>query len=1102
MASDFGEWLRSLGLGDYLEAFQRDEIDFGVVGDLTDADLRELGLPMGPRKKLLRAAAERCRETAGTAAAGQPLPTPTANLASSGERRQVTVLFSDISGFTRLSSELGAEATHALLSAYFARADAIVESFGGSVDKHIGDSVMAVFGAPTAHSDDPERAVRAALAIQQAMPEVSAAVGRRIEVHIGVANGQVVASGVGQGGAYTVTGSSVNLASRLTDRAAAGTTLLSAGVHESLGAACEVEEVGELTLKGIERPVRAYRLLALPDTADARRDTSFVGRRSELRQFAAALDACEGSDGGQAIYLRGEAGIGKTRLTEEFERSAGERGFTCLRQLILDFGAGKGQDAVRALVRGLLALPSPSARAARQEAAEQAIGSGALAPEQRAFLYDLLDLPLDAAEMALYDAMDNVRRLEGKAETVVALVRAESARRHLLIVVEDVHWADGLVLRHLASLARSISDRPVILVMTSRFEGDRIDDSWRSAVSPTPMTTIDLRPLRSDDALVLASQFFDAASPFARSCIARADGNPLFLEQLLRGVATAAEGDVPASIQSIVQARLDALDPADKLALQAASVLGQRFDLEALRHLVGAPDITCTALTRRYLVRPDVEHFLFSHDLVRQGVYSSLLGTVRRELHRSAAAWYAGRDLCLRAEHLDRAGDDAAPAAYLEAAQAQVATLRFETAASLAGRGKALAEDGETACALGCVLAEALLNTGATEEAAEAYREAVAHATSDALTCRAWTGLAAALRVADRQEPALEALSEAEAAARRSNLTADLAQIHYLRGNVCFPLGRIEQCLAEHSRSLELARTAGSAEAEAKALSGLGDAHYLMGEMGKACDSFRASVALAQEHALKRVEVANRHMVGWSRLHLGEMAAAWEDGKAAADMARQVRHHRAEVLGLMLCGHVNRRLGKLEAAERELIAAVELARRIGAGNFLAQALSEQAMLYRARGRSRDAREMMDEALGLIRTVGRTFCGPLTLACHASLCDDATERRRALQEAETILDEGCVAHNQFWFPETAIADALRRGAWQEAERFAERLERYTRHRSFRRSRLMVEGTASLVAWGRGERHTTLRETLGALEREAAEVGLSAFFATHQEEGSVA
>ena len=224
MARDIAKWLSDLGLGKHAEAFALHEIDKDALTHLTSEDLKEMGLPIGPRRKVL-AAINDLKAKADPAA-------PSILDEIESERRQVTVLFADLSGFTALSRELDVEETHALLNRFFDAADAVVERYGGRIDKHIGDAVMAVFGAPIAHGDDPERAVRAALDMHDAV----AALDPPLEIHIGIASGQVVADRTGSDAhrEYTVTGDSVNLASRLTDIAARGETLISEAAQRTL----------------------------------------------------------------------------------------------------------------------------------------------------------------------------------------------------------------------------------------------------------------------------------------------------------------------------------------------------------------------------------------------------------------------------------------------------------------------------------------------------------------------------------------------------------------------------------------------------------------------------------------------------------------------------------------------------------------------------------------------------------------------------------------------------------------------------------------------------------------------------------------------------
>ena len=1085
MADDVARWLEGLGLGQSAQAFAENGVELSLLPELTNEDLKDLGVHrLVDRKTILKAIARLSESTSEPAIESQA-PDPVA-----GERRQVTVLFADIAGYTRLSAELGAEETHALLNRYFEAVDGIVEDYGGSVDKHMGDNVMAVFGAPIAHDDDPLRAVRAALDIHERMAELSHEVGRTLQAHVGIASGQVVASGTGSDAhrEYTVTGDSVNLASRLEDKAAAGETLISDALRQAVAAQVDCESLGEVAVKGIDKPVCVWRVKVLRGADYASDRIAFVGRRAELVQFAGVLEVCRATGNGQVVVMRGEAGIGKTRLVKEFTRLAVDKGFASHTGLVLDFGVGKGQDAIRSVVRSLLAVATDGGEAASQNTAEAAITRGLLSPEQRVFLNDLLDLPQSLEDRATYDAMDNATRNEGKRTLVADLTRRVSAHEPVMVIVENVHWADPLMLAHLARMAYTVADCPALLVMTSRVESDPLDQAWRSATGNCPLMTIDLGPLRNEDALELASAFMDATNQFALECVKRAEGNPLFLEQLLRAAEESSDEDVPASIQSLVLARMDRLSPTDKEALQAASVLGQRFSLDALRHLIKRPQYGCDGLIERHLVRPEGDDYLFAHALVQEGVYTSLLTARRAALHRAAAAWYGDRDPVLRAGHLDRANDPGAAAAYLAASGAQTEALHFETALSLTDRGIELAEDPAIRCELMCLRGDALRNIGATEDSITAFEAALATATDDSHRCRAWIGMAGGLRIADRQKPALAALEKAEAAAIDRGLLPERAQIHYLRGNLYFPLGNIDGCLEEHEKALGFAREVGSTEGEALALGGLGDGHYLRGQMRTAYEQFRACVEVCQDHGYRRIEVANRPMVGWSRIHLMEFSAALDDALDAAKMAAEVSHHRAEMIGFMLAGTVELELGYFVAAQEHLERGLKLARTMSAGNFEAQTLVLLARLATAQEKPLEAREFARQAVGMVRQVGMTYIGPTVLAIMATLTEDPTERTKAFKEAEHFLDSGCVAHNHFWFARTAIDHALMIDEWDEAERYATRLETYTREQPLPWPDFIIGYGRALAAWGRGRRGPDLVAELGRLRAEAERVNL--------------
>ncbi len=1015
-----------------------------------------------------------------------PAAAPEPPAAATGERRQVTILFADIAGFTELSSALDAEELHALVSRFFAVADGAIENYGGTVDKHMGDAVMALFGAPVAHGDDPLRAVRAAFDIHGAMEALSAELGRELRVHVGIASGEVVAGGLGsaQRQEYTVLGDSVNLASRLDGLAEAGQTLIAEAVQRAVLHDVDCETLGEVAVKGLDKPVRVWRARGLADAAAAGARGRLVGRKSELRQFAGVLEACREAGAGQAVVLRGEAGIGKTRLVEEYAALALAQGFSAHKSLVLDFGVGKGQDAIRSLVRSLLGLPGGGAKAARAKAAEEATAAGWLDPDRRVFLNDLLDLAQPIELRGLYDAMDNDTRNRGKQDVVAALIEGASGRGPLILIIEDAHWADALTLSHLARMTVAVRDCAAVLVTTTRIEGDPLDSAWRVETAGAPLLTIDLAPLREAEAIELAGGLLEINEQVARDCIARAEGNPLFLEQLLRNAEESSGEAVPASIQSLVLARMDRLSGPDKAALQAASAIGQRFSLDALRHLIEDPDYDCGGLVSHHLVRPEVGAYLFAHALIRDGAYAALLNTRKRELHGRAAQWYADDDPVLHAEHLDRAEDPAAPMAYLDAAKALAGAYRYLRALALIERGLEVAVEAGDKFALTCLNGEMLHDLGSITESRAAFSEAAELAQDDSQRCRAWIGLAGCLRITDEYDAAYAALEKAEAVAADRGMALELARIHYNRGNLHFPLGKIDDCREAHEISLNFARQSNSPEAEARALSGVADAEYVRGRMITSHDYFRRCIELCREHGFGRIEVANISMLGFTRYFFDTIQSGLEYGLAAVEAARKVGHQRAEMLGQVMCVYALTELGELERAKAHTKEAQTLALRLGALRFEAQNLGWLARIATAEGRRAEAIELLEQALRISRDTGMAFTGPRLLSALALVTEDPERRQGFLAEGEEGLRSGAVSHNHFWYYRDAIQVSLDIGDWESVERYAAAMETYTRPEPLPWCDLFMARGRALAAFGQGRHDGAVLSELRRL-REAAE-----------------
>ena len=639
----------------------------------------------------------------------------------------------------------------------------------------------------------------------------------------------------------------------------------------------------------------------------------------------------------------------------------------------------------------------------------------------------------------------------------------------------------------LARLAEVVGDCPSLLIMTSRLEGDPLQQGWRAGIGDTPLMTIDLAPLRQSEAEVLAREYTERSVDVARLCIERAAGNPLFLEQLLRYAEDTPPAGIPASIQTLVQARMDRLEPSDKAALQAASIFGQRFSLDALRFLTNRPDCGCEGLVAPFLVRPSAGGFLFGHALIRDAVYNSLLKVRRRELHRRAAEWFAERDPVLHAEHLDCAEDPAAAEAYLGAAQHQAGNHRYTRALALVERGLELADEGPEAFELTCMRGDLLRELGSIDPSITSFERARTRAKDAAQQCRAMVGLASSMRVVGRFEDALAVLDQAETMARDQHLTRDLAHVHHLRGNVYFPLGRLDGCLEQHELAQRLARETDAPDLEARSLGGLADANYMRGRMLTAYEHYRHCVELARERGLGAVEVANWPMVGCARRYTNELSEAWDDSLGAIDLAIRAGNQRAEIVARQNAWLL-RDMARLAEAKPHFERALALARSIGARLFEPINVAELAFIAAAEGDSDAAHRLVEEAWSISRQNRPTFFGPWVLGIRSRIAASAEIREDSWREGERLLQQHCVGHNYYFFYSDSIEAALLIQDWSRVEHFASALEAYTRPEPNPWSDLHIARGRALAAYGGGSRHEEIMVEIQRLADQARSVGL--------------
>ncbi|MER9317488.1 AAA family ATPase [Mesorhizobium sp. M0659] len=675
---------------------------------------------------------------ASAKAAERPAPTPSRTIAqpsrapspnieseegphsvSDADRRTVTVLFADLCGFTTLSEQLDPEVMQALQNELFKELTAAVQGFGGFVDKFIGDALLALFGAPVAHEDDPERALRAALdmiARTARLGESTRHSGSPLLLHIGINTGPVVTGGLGIGTAksYSVTGDTVNTAQRLQSLAAPGEVLVGELTHRLTRHAFSYESLGDVVFRGKAGSVLVHRLdapLAAPRAARGLEalglSAPIIGRDAELNRMLASLDlACGGS--AQLVRLVGEAGIGKSRLVKEFVARVGDEDRfrnVAVRQATCSPLGEQSFGALGAVVRsaaGMMQNDNGDEMRGKLAALLADLGlQGEEAKRLMPLLYHVLGLGDPDATLQHVEPEQLRRQILYAVRTIMERRLALSP---LLIVVEDLHWADSVSLEALRFLMDRLERTRLMLLVTHRpaSDNDQLDSSRVSH------TALRLSPLDSDDGRRLVAALFgeswvNAAGGLLDQILERAGGNPLFLEEIVRGlidrgvlvregqqwrtVAGEVATGIPATIQAMLLARVDRLPQEVRRLAQEAAVIGPRFDATLLKAVAADPgrlEAGCELLCDAEIIEEvagsgsvSSQSYRFTQTLLQDVIYQNLLLQRRTDIHRRVGAALEQlcgdkperfEDLAVLGHHFAQSAERERGAHYLQAA--------------------------------------------------------------------------------------------------------------------------------------------------------------------------------------------------------------------------------------------------------------------------------------------------------------------------------------------------------------------------------------------------------------------------------------------------
>ena len=838
----------------------------------------------------------------------------------SGERREVAVLFADLSGFTALSERLDPEETSVLMNRLMQQLAEAVHRYEGHVDKFIGDAIMALFGAPVAHENDPERAALAALAMLEVIERHNRADDVPLALRVGINLGEVVAvqMGMGQGLSYTVMGDAVNVASRLEGKATPNTVLVSEAVFRRISNRFTAERLPPLTVKGRSEPVQTYRLLAFQPRERPRALTrsSFVGRQTELEALAGFLSGVAAREGA-ALMVEAEPGTGKSRLVAEalarWEADA----------LVVEVGFSPtrlpGQLSARVEIFRQLLPEEPSGKSA----AERALAM--LGDDAETYRSGLEGLAHQADPSSAFEPQtgeDAAVARQNRWVALIALLRAAAANRTVLLLVEDLHWMDEATQEFIELLVPALSRERLGILLTTR---PRPEGSW----IPAGSRRLVLPALEAAAAQVLLGELLeDIDAADRRDLIRRAEGNPLFLEELARAVSERAQaglpaGAVPGTLQGLLVSRIDGLSPPVRQLLQMAAVLGARFPVRLLGRmyqLESQPlsfERALSALEEGGFLEVELngdDRRRFHHALVQEVAYGGLLVRIRKVLHESAARlgeeYYAGRaeaEAPFFAHHYWEAGLPATAAPHLWVAGREAAE-RYDLAAAerflqraaeaLEASPEVLREPDQRA-GFSETFGRVLLGRGKLDPAEAQFSALESLGESQSRDEWKARGLEHRGRIAWYRGRLDEARSLFDAglaslAADEGRIAADL---HNDLGVVFYYRAKSDEAFAHHERALRLRERLGDVQGMAKSFMNIGNLMFhLRDELRAAHDHYTRALELARAAGDRQMTAASINNLGGVAIERGE----WEDALALLQKAARIQ----EEIGWAFMGYL------------------------------------------------------------------------------------------------------------------------------------------------------------------------------------------------------
>jgi predicted ATPase/class 3 adenylate cyclase len=882
------------------------------------------------------------------------------DVATQPRRKLVTILFADVSGFTAFSENKDAEDVANVVNQLWARLDKIIQEYGGEIDKHIGDAVMALWGTDAAREDDAERAVRAALKMQETIKENAKQF--PISLKVGINSGQVLLSEVGTQGEFTAMGDTVNTASRLVNVAQANQIVVSSDTYQLVRGVFDVQVQTPITVKGKSEPLQTYHIQRVRPRAFrlGRRgvegvSTRMVGREAEFQIIQNALEQSTLNRRVTVVILKGDAGLGKSRLIYELE------GWIDTHPDDFYLFKARADEEMKNLPYSLLRnvfserfriMDSDSqaeARAKLMKGMAALIGDGG--EERAVFIGELLGF--DFSENPYVRGIRNdARQIRDRAFNDIAQFFTEiSAEVPIALLLDDIHWADNGTLELVEYLARLEIDLPLFILCATRPSLEEAHPNWGSNFPLCDVVTIKTLDLNASRELVnnILQNVSQLPTELVEIVARNAEGNPFYLEELIKvliedGVIVKGEEHwqivpqsltqlrVPPTLTGILQARLDRLPAVENEVLERAAVIGRTFwdaaleamrGSEAARKVIGDHDVrsALSALRNKELVFPHqpsafaaTQEYIFKHTILREVTYERVLKAKRKLYHRVAADWLIqqsgeriGEYLGLIAQHYELAGDTTSAVEFLERAAEQSMRL-------------------------------------------SAFREALA-ASEHALSI---------LAASENKTPDI-----------RARLLLTIGTAHLWLTDHATAIARFEECIA-------LARAISDRRLESTALARLGRIGLEQSHFDQAEKYLQESLAIARE--LNDIDVSAYTLahLGYISHYQGKYANAQKYGEESYEFARRSGDAIAQAFSLNMLAMVSVNNNQFEQARAYHLESIEISQNAGDRYGLARAYNNLSELIRIQRHYADAKPYTIEGINLARELGNRYVLPIML----------------------------------------------------------------------------------------------------------------------------